>query len=63
VARPRVAVVAVRVRVRCLGVGKSEHTFLSPDPTRVRVCPRCRAYFERDRPDKGCAPVRVGVLK
>ncbi|HVL15838.1 MAG TPA: hypothetical protein VM529_24920 [Gemmata sp.] len=54
---------AVRVRVRCLGVGKSEHTFLSPDPTRVRVCPRCRAYFERDRPDKGCAPVRVGVLK
>jgi hypothetical protein len=27
--------------VRCLGPGK-EHTFNSPDPTRVRLCWRCK---------------------
>ena len=31
-----------KVRVRCLGPAKREHTFLSADPKRERICPRCR---------------------
>jgi hypothetical protein len=31
-----------RVRVRCLGPAKEEHTFLSADPRSERICPRCR---------------------
>lgn len=31
---------AGKVLVRCLGPGP-EHTFPSPDPVRIRVCPRC----------------------
>lgn len=30
------------VRVRCLGPKPAEHTFLSRDPIRERVCPSCR---------------------
>ncbi len=32
--------------VRCLGPDAKEHTFLSPDRVKVRVCKRCR---ERQR--------------
>lgn len=31
--------------VRCLGPGK-EHTFNSPDPTRVRLCWRCKLAMQ-----------------
>jgi hypothetical protein len=31
-----------KVRVRCLGPAKHEHTFLSADPKCERICPRCR---------------------
>lgn len=31
----------------CLGIGEPEHSFLSPDPLRVRVCERCRALGDR----------------
>jgi hypothetical protein len=34
------------VRVRCLGPGK-EHTFLSEDATRNRVCPKCRVWLNQ----------------
>lgn len=29
------------VAVRCLGPGSKEHTFLSTDPTKYRICARC----------------------
>ncbi len=37
-----------RVRVRCLGPSplKGEHTFLSADPTRDRICRFCRRQLE-----------------
>lgn len=44
-----------RVRVRCLGPG-GEHTFMSDDPIRHRVCADCvvkiraLSYWERRRP-------------
>jgi hypothetical protein len=31
--------------VRCLGLGK-EHSFNSPDPTRIRLCWRCKALVQ-----------------
>jgi hypothetical protein len=39
---------ATKHYVRCLGVGslESEHRFVSPDPTRIRVCPTCRRRCE-----------------
>lgn len=34
-------ITGTRKRVRCLGVG-AEHTFVSHDPKRNRICDRCR---------------------
>ena len=38
---PKLAGAKDKVRVRCLGPLSPEHTFLSEDPRRFRVCPRC----------------------
>lgn len=38
-----------KVRVRCLGPGK-EHTFLSVDPKRNRVCEQCQAAMKYAMP-------------
>lgn len=46
--RPTPAVVKSEIvpptprRVNCIGPRKAKHTFLSPDPNRVRVCEECR---------------------
>ncbi len=39
---------AAKSYVRCLGVGslEHEHRFVSPDPSRIRVCPTCRRRVE-----------------
>lgn len=45
---------------RCLGPGKAEHTFLSADPSRERVCPACRRKQKESRHSPMCEePLRV----
>lgn len=43
-------------RVRCLGPGP-DHTFVSPDHIRVRLCDRCRQLVTR------CAPLFSEVVE
>lgn len=38
-------ITATRRMVRCLAPGP-DHSFLSKDPARDRICPRCRKYFD-----------------
>ena len=48
--------------VRCLGPVEAEHKFLSPDPTKTRLCERCRRKVAsmgvsvRDEPLRAHAP-------
>lgn len=40
---------ATWARVRCLGPARKEHTFLSADATRERVCQECRRLQQKRR--------------
>lgn len=51
---------ADRGLVRCLGPGE-EHTFDSPDPTHIRVCPDCRKKLDR-APRMFLDPIVVTVI-
>ncbi len=48
-----------KVRVRCLGPGP-EHTFLSGDRCRERICPKCRTGVAYTLSHSGCySPVHL----
>jgi len=51
-----------RASVRCLGPGP-EHTFCSPDPSRVRVCQRCRDRLDRQHYSPRCENVAFDLTR
>lgn len=45
--------------VRCLGPREPEHTFMTDDPCKHRICPRCRSAIAGTRLAKAEEPMTL----